>query len=241
MANRTVRDIIDQALSLIGVYSIGQTTSNEDTALGLTTLQDLITSFNQDSLLIPFETEDTHTLTASQSSYTIGTTGSPDISAARPDSITDAFVRSGDTDYKLRIISGKDYRKISLKSTASIPEYLYYNPTIGNGTIYLYPAPSSNDVLHITSIKTFTEPTNLTNDITTVLGIPRDYANALKFILAEELMIHYGSNNDRISQKAALYKRRLRNINFGRQISEAEIEPRSTYSTPGPYGYKIPR
>lgn len=241
MTTRTVRNIIDQALSLIGVYSIGQTTSNEDTNLGLITLQDLIASFNHDYLLIPFETEDTHTLTASQSNYTIGTSGSPDINTVRPDSIKDAFVRSSNTDYNLRIISGDDYRRISLKSTASIPEYLYYNPTIENGTIYLYPAPSSNDVLHLTSVKTFIEPTVLTNDIVTDLGIPRDYANALKFILAEELMIHYGVENERIARKAALYKTRLRSINFGRQIAEVVIEPRSSYSGTGVYGYKIPR
>jgi hypothetical protein len=99
-----------------------------------------------------------------------------------------------------------------------------------NGSIYLYPTPNATDVLHIFSKKTFTEATDLTDNMVSDLGIPDSYFAALSYMLADELQLHFNMEKQSITAKAARYRRMLRNINFGRSISSVGIEPRSAYS-----------
>jgi len=222
---RTVRQLVDQALGLVGVFSIGQTSDNEDTSLALSILQDKIHEFYLDGLMVPFETTDSVSLVTGQANYTIGTSGSPDIDSVRPERIDSAYVRTSNIDYRIDIISKKEYDRVTLKTLEGIPRFLYYNPTMQNGNIYLYPTPNTG-TLYVTSTKSFTEPTDLTDDIVSDLSIPRSYFNALKFILAAELNMHFPPEKQILFDKAAASMRQLASFNFGQRVCPVAIEPK---------------
>jgi hypothetical protein len=220
---RTVRQLIEKALSLINVISIGQTISTEDINLGLEAFEEIINEFNLKGLYIPYETTDTTTLVSGQESYTIGQSGSPDINTVRPIKITSAFTREGNNDYLLEIISIESYNRIFNKSIEGRPSYLYYNPTVLNGEIKLQPIPDSSYTLSLTSYKNFTSPTDLTDVLTTDLLIPSEYFNFLKFVLAEELMTHYDIEKVSIAARAEKARRDIRKINLARQITPVPL------------------
>jgi len=220
MATRTIRKLIDSALSLINVYSVGQTTAKEDTEVELDTLSNSMLSSEDEKGIIKFSTTDIISLIAGQSEYTIGESGTPDLNTVRPNLIQNAFVRSGDIDYPVDIIGVSSFNGVPDKSTSSRPTKLRYNPTVPNGVVTLYPEPnSSSDKLYITSEKTFTEPSDLTEELVINLNIPKSYFPFLKYILASELSIHFDNEKASVHTKASLAKRHLLERNFSRNIN----------------------
>src|SRR6185369_6119173 len=81
------------------------------------------------------------TLSAGQSSYTIGDGGNFDTS--RPNQVIGGFVRVGITDYPIHIID-RDKYNASNKTITGIPEALYYYPTFPTATIYLCRIPAED-------------------------------------------------------------------------------------------------
>lgn len=222
---RTVRELLERALKKIQVYDVGETTDPEDINNALEVFQDLIAEFSG-GLIVPQTVTEYFSMVASQSSYTIGESGSPDKNTQRPEKIIDAFVRSSNYDYPVVIIDIESYNSIvSKSSTASRPEYLHYNPTTPNGTIYLYPTPSSTDSLYITSIKSLSEPTSLTEDVLDDVEIPRNYHNPLAWLIAIELCPEYGKVVTPImANKAERAISELMALNLARSIKPATIE-----------------
>ena len=222
---RTVRQLLERALKRIEVYEVGQTTDSSDIQNALEVFQDLIAE-HAGSLFIPYYVQESLSMVASQASYTIGENGTPDLDTQRPEQIIGAFVREGTYDYPLRIIQEQGYRLILSKDTeSSRPEYLYYNPTAPNGTIYLYSTPTTTDSLYIVSLKTLTEPTTLTQNVLDDLSIPRNYHNHLSYMLAVELAPEYGlTPNPIIIAKADMALSDIKAINLARTIQPAGID-----------------
>ena len=223
MSTRTVRDLIDAALGMLGVKSIGATISNEDANLGFDVFQDLIAGLLADKMLINFETEDSFPMVAGQAYYTIGPAAA-DITTVRPESIITAFSRAGSTDYPITPITNAEYNKLPIKSTGGRPFYLYYNPTATNGSIYLYPTPNNTDTVYLISYKTYTEPTDLTDIMSTDLSIPREYYETMKYMMAEKLMPYFDVEKPYIIIKAEVLVEKMRNINLARRIKPVGME-----------------
>lgn len=226
---RTVRQILEGALRKIGVLAPGETASSEDTSSALIGLQDLIAEWSDGGLLIPCLVVEKLDLVAAQASYTIGENGSPDLSTVRPEQIIGAYVRSSSYDYPVTIIGEEAYSAITNKTTGGRPEFLWYNPTSPNGTIYLYYTPNdSSEDLYITSLKPLTEPTGLTQNVINAVQIPRNYHNALVWNLACELAPDYGFAIDPVMEGKAIDKKnRLISLTVARRVQPAalEIEP----------------
>jgi hypothetical protein len=193
--SRTVTQIIQAALRVLGVLAAGETVSTNDTGTGLTVLQDLVSEWSGEGLTIPYETAEAITLVGSQASYTVGQTGTPDLTTVRPINITDAFIRdSSNYDHPVKVVSFEEYNRITSKTTEERPSLLTYVPTAPNGTVYVWPTPSTAESLYIVSRKPLTDPAQLTDDVLTATGIPRNYHSALKWNLALELAPEYGVN-----------------------------------------------
>ena len=163
---RTVTQVIQATLRVLGILAAGETVNANDTTTGLEALQDLISSWSGIGLTVPYVTSESQTLTGSKASYTIGENGSPDWSTVRPLSIDGAFIRdSSGYDHPVKIIGEREYRQFVSKTTESRPDRLYYAPTNPNGTIYLWTVPSSAEDLYISTRKPLTDPAQLTDNL----------------------------------------------------------------------------
>lgn len=189
---RTVLELIEGALRVAGVYEAGETLEADASSTALDLLQDILAEMTGNGLVVPFVQLESFTLTAGQISYTVGENGSPDKNMVRPEDVIGAYVRSGGYDYNVRIIKERGYRKLTDKDAEGRPDRLWYNPTVPNGTIYLYPAPDDTDDLHIYCQRPLQEPSALTDNLLNDTGLPRHYHNSLKWLLGIELCQEYG-------------------------------------------------
>ena len=129
-----------------------------------------------------YETTESLTWTGSQASRTIGTGGN--FNTPRPEKVLLAQYRDGsDNDFPLDIISHQGYQAIQDKSrTSSMPLAIAYNPTIASslGTLFIWPVPSADVTIRLTSYKPFTT----ISDQTATVVLPSGYEAALVYNLA---------------------------------------------------------
>lgn len=182
----TARDLIKRSLLLIGVVGQGEDVEASEANDALSALNDMLDSWSADSRAVYEESRESFTLTGA-SSYTIGSGG--DFDTTRPIRIESAFVRSGETDYPLRLVDKKQYARISQKSlSSSYPNYLYYDADYPLGNIVLWPKPISGYTLHLYSLK----PLSNIADLDTAISLPPGFSRAIRYNLACEVSPEYG-------------------------------------------------
>ena len=185
----TAQQLINQSLRGIGVIGAGETPAPEDSVDALTALNGLLASLSLQRLSVFAETLESKTLIPAQASYTIGTNGTPDWSTQRPNTIKSAYVRVGVNDYPVQIVDQGTYDSyVDKTSTSDIPNRLFYNATAPNGTIFMYPTPSSANVLYIRSWRLLESFASLSEEV----DLPNGWLRALKFGLMRELSPEYG-------------------------------------------------
>jgi hypothetical protein len=179
-------------MRLAGVIGRSDTPDNDEAADGLISLNAMLESWRIERLMVYQIVQNSHTWTASQASRTIGTSGSPNFSAQRPDRVDSAFVRdSNNNDYPLEVLADRtEYDAIVVKSTTStLPQWLFYDPSYPNGTLYLFPVPSVQVTLKLNTWQTLQSFSTLTTD----LALPSGYERAIVFNLAPEIAPEYGT------------------------------------------------
>jgi hypothetical protein len=146
----TLLDVITDALSEIGVLASGEVPNAGQSALGLRKMNDLVDLYKAEDLLVYTITRTTATLTASQTSFTVGT--GANIAIPRPmyiDSV--GYVNQAVTpniEIPLTMLRDEEYAAIAVKNlTAAVPTRAYYNPTFPNGTLYPLPIPTTGNLL----------------------------------------------------------------------------------------------
>lgn len=180
----TAQDIIEGALRKIHVLGKGSSLDNDEAQDALETLNAMLATWSAEGDLVFTESKETFNLTTANS-YTIGSSG--DFNTTRPLYFTAAYVTSGNIDYSLEFIDNQQYSTIPLKTTGSIPEYLYYDANYPLGTIYLYPSPSSVTTITLYSVKPITSFSSLT----TTFSMPEEYKASLIYNLAVWLAPEY--------------------------------------------------
>jgi len=185
--------IINNALRLLGVIRTGQTAATAELADGLAFLNQLVDNWSTERLLLPFATFVRYALTAAKSTYTIGPSGAPDITAPRPLRVDAAGIvqlayNLGSADFRspLDLLSEREWVAIRDKTaTADVPKKLYYAPTVANGTLYLWPIPnvSSATSLELTAWGALVAWPDLTTDEPIAPG----YERALVYNLALDM------------------------------------------------------
>ena len=224
---RTVQQGIERAFAKINIFASGEAIPPEDNAIAKICFQDMMAEWSADQLLIPFHTLENFTLTPGVTTYTIGETAGADLNTVRPEMIDSAFIREENRDYDMQIIGEQAYNRIFLKSLPwrFRPYHLYYNPTAPNGTIKVWPAPSSAVDLYFSSEKPFTESETVTDDMLVDLGYPRNYHNIIVYNLAIELAPEFGKTpSEIVMAKAVNGKRKLESLNAARRHEPAVLE-----------------
>lgn len=180
----TVREILTEALEIIGVYAAEQTPSSTDIDTALKSFTQLREQWSNERLFHPTQVIQTFAWGSGVASKTIGAAGNFVTSYGKPHAIEHAFIRdSNSNDYQLRLITNLDYEDLVIKAQQStLPGFLRYDmgSTNATGTLYLWPVPSQSLTLGIASIQnllvyavddTFTDPTGYQEAITYNLAI----------------------------------------------------------------------
>lgn len=224
--SRTVRELLERSLRLIGALALGETAKPPQLKVALQVFQDFLAENNAD-LFVPFVTISSFTLSIGTGSYTIGQDGNEDVTAQRPENITDAWIRdSGGYDHPVAVISEADYNAIRTKTIQGRPDKLWYNPTAPNGTVYLWTVPDAAESLYYSDKLTLSEPTKLTDKLLDTVGIPRSYHNPLGYMMAIELAPEYGREpSPLVIARASGSRNKIGAINLARSMQGAVIEP----------------
>ena len=160
--------------------------SAEQAADGLEILNQLLSSWNGENLMLPFRTTETLTYSASQSVYTIGSGG--DLDTVRPIQIIDAYHDNGGTSYPMRTMTLQQYNNIETKAISTFPERYYYEPVSTLGKLYFDFQPTTAMSLILTSMKEVTAFASLDTSI----PLASEYDRALRTNLMIDIAPEYG-------------------------------------------------
>lgn len=207
----TVLDLVSRSLRILGVIATSEVPSGAAGADALATLNSILDQWACEGLMSYSSTSGVYSV-SSVGSYTIGPSGAT-ITAQRPIKIESAYWRGSDgIDNKLEIIPSAKYQEIAIKTTSSIPQYLWYNATSPSGTITLWPIPSEAGSLGITQRTQIAKYTAITDTVT----LPPGYESALHYALAFEIASEHGKD-------PGLYERQM--MDRKGAIKRANIEP----------------
>jgi len=165
----TVLEILNLSLRQVRFLSYGQTADPQLRAVGVEVLNQMLAEWSGRRLVIPFTTWDTFTLTANKAEYSIGASAA-DVTDVRPEYIDRAFIRdAGDEDHRVEVVDEARYMQFASKGSTGRPSVLWYNPTVPNGTLLLYPTVATAEAIHYSHLQAFPEPA----DEDATLVVPR--------------------------------------------------------------------
>lgn len=140
----STENIIKDALSSIGALEPGETPEHEIFVYSRRQLNRLVKAWMAKGYTLWRATAGEITLVASQQSYTMGGSGSPDFSV-RPLRIENMrFVQSNGTESPIMSsMSREDYLSLPEKDSAGTSTQYYYDPQLTQGVLYIWPVLAS--------------------------------------------------------------------------------------------------
>jgi hypothetical protein len=180
-----VRDLIKDAMHLIGAIDLDDEPMQREINICLTSLNNMLKQWSAQRLIIRASTPEDFTLTANVASYTIGAGGNFDTS--KPIAVESGYIRDlSNVDNPLEIVTPEQYDLYEDKSLiSSVPTQLAYDlgitqQAVQTGTIYLYPMPDKAYTLHLHSQKPLTSFSVFTETVT----FESEYNEAIIYNLA---------------------------------------------------------
>ncbi|HXJ61891.1 MAG TPA: hypothetical protein VNU68_35075 [Verrucomicrobiae bacterium] len=192
----TARDIIQDALELMGIYSPGDTISAADLSRSLSTLNDMMDVWSNESLATFDWITQTFPLVPGQFQYTIGPASlNPDIVGERPLRVSDAPGSAYLLDNNLNryLMDVVDQLTWNIQTTAvansDLPDHLFYDPQFPLGIINVWPTPS---VGYTCSFLSYHQLGNF-QSAATVFSLPPGYKRAVTTNLCLSLKPYFVS------------------------------------------------
>lgn len=193
----TALTIITKAMQKAGILYKTESPSSDEANDGLDALNNLLSSWSNDSMKIVSRVTEIFTLSAGTGIYTIG--AGQTFNTIRPIHIVESHIIDGIISYEpMYQCPDEIYQSFNLKTLQSIPSALNYTNAYPYGTIKLYPYPASAYGLSITSEK---ELSQFALDDT--VNLAPGWTRALIYNLAIELAPEYGQPLDPILMKIA--------------------------------------
>lgn len=202
----TVTGVIHQALRDANVIGEGETASGDIQTDALDNLNQMLASWQLDNVNV-YAQQDTSFTPNGALSYSVGTGAT--VNLARPKKIDYAYWTSGGIDYQItRLDTFEQYESIPQKTQAGEPLYFFYLPSYTNGTLYLYPQPSSGTMHIVTQVAL-----PASNAIGDTLNLPPEYVLPVRLNLYVLLAGVYGApiKPALASQAASTFKALKRN------------------------------
>lgn len=183
-------DLIRDSLLELAVQDPIDPTDPALLSLGLTRFNGIVDLWNAQKIASYNVTFPTFSTTSGLSPHTIGPTGATWTVTQRPVAIIGANLRigSGQTLTRLPITIRDEawwLAQAAPNIQSGVPTDLYYAPSWGNGSVYLWPVP--NAVLTIELEVRLVLSQIAASAITADLSLPQGYSRALMLTLAEDL------------------------------------------------------
>lgn len=218
----TARGIITKAMQKAGIVTKNESPSSDEISDGLDSLNAMLGSWSNESLLIYQRQTEQFTINANDGTYTIGS--GADFNTTRPTYIVSAYLTSNQIDYPLDIISDEIYANIGDKSVGGIPNWLNYNNGYTTGTIKLYPIPTTSYTLNLLSEKPFT-----TLALDDTVSLPPGWEQAVIYNLAVILAPEYGQPVDQSIYQIATDSKAAIKLNTLKSRS-MDVRPQNTFA-----------
>lgn len=182
----TALDLIKRAMRLNGVYNIGEEPSSDESTDMLAALNAMLDSWATDSTLVYAQSKDVISLTANQTSVSVGPSGT--FVTDRPiEVLSESNIVIGTTVYPLDLLNLDQYNSIRTPSTTGTPRGIWCLMSMPDIVVTPYPIPSEAMTLNLWSMKQVRNFTGLT----TLVALPPGYARALAYNLAVEIAPEY--------------------------------------------------
>lgn len=186
--------LIEGAARLIGVLAEGEALSSQSANDALNTLNDLLDSWSNESLIAFPVIRDVFALSSVGLAQTYTWGASATLNSARPQTIKKALIQLTGTnppiELPMEIMTVEQYSTVVLKTLQSnFPLYCYIDDAYPNRNVSVWPVPTdSTNSLVFYSVKPLVDISTLT----TTLSLPPGYQRALRYALAIDLAPEYG-------------------------------------------------
>lgn len=228
----TALECITDALQKIGVYAPGEVVSAADAERGRITLNDMLDSWSNESLMCYAIKENSFLLTPGIAAYTVGLGGAFD--TTRPLKILTGpgtcYLQDNNlNNYNINVIPQDQWNLIGTRAVNSnVPDTLFYDPQFPLGIINLFPTPNIAYTLFFDSYLQLVDFT----DLTQTLSLPPGYAKAIKDNLAIELHPYFAASqiSPIIIESASRSKGNIKRLNTRDNVAlyDPEIVSKST-------------
>lgn len=229
--------IILSALRKLGVVEPADTSSTIDSNIVTNCAQALnlmIKQWMTEGIKLWTVTEQTLTLVASQTSYTVGPSG-PDLVADKPLRLIQAILRNTSVspyiDIPLQILSKQEYNTLGSKFSTGTANSIYLNPGLTSSEVKVFLTPDTATATNYSVIMTVQRPLYDISASGDTPDFPNEWMNALVWGLADQLAIEYGLPvNHR--QEIALRAEKYRNL-----LMDWDVENESVFFQPDMRNY----
>lgn len=182
----TARSIITQAMRKAGILTKTESPSADEAQDGLETMNMLIQSWSNDSMLITARVKEDFTLTGGQADYTIGI--GQDFNTSRPTYVVSCYTRQGHVDYETAEITDEGYAEnITMKNVQGRPYFYNYTNGYPTGKFRFWPVPNTDYPVSFL----FEKPID-TLGLDDEVSMPNGWDMALVYNLAVHLAPEYG-------------------------------------------------
>lgn len=235
-------DICTGSLKLIGVLADGETATNDQMTDAYARLQEIVDGLGVQRFTMLTRTRTVYPLVANQATYTIGPSGA-DFTAARPVTVEGCglVLNSSSPPLELSLTPLTDdlYQAIGIKAqTSTLPTEFYYNPTMPNGSIFLWPTPTVNtNTLAVYVPLAVTQFVSLAASVT----LAPMYAKALRYRLGMELAIEFSRPmTEMLARVFAIADESWAQIKaVNTHLSDLSIDPALASQNASQYAYNI--
>lgn len=197
----SAKKLILRALGRIGVTTPTEEPAAEDVQSAFDGLNEMLSQWGVQTLLVPSLQRQTLTLTAGQSVYTIGPDGDIDLGTTPVAIDRGLTVAISGVTYQVLPWTDGEFSEIQYKATRGRPEYFVYAAD-QPGQIEFYPVPDAPYVISVPVAKNLDFFTEYDQEVI----LPSGYEAALSWSLAEYLMGDYGRDLARIIRMAKRYR-----------------------------------
>lgn len=223
----TARDIIEDALQLLGIYAPGDQVSAADADRALSVLNDMLDVWSNESLACYDWVTQTFTLIPNKYQYTVGGAGA-DITGQRPLRVSDAAGAAYllDTNLNRYLMDVVDNQTWNMRTTAvadaNLPDTLWYDPQFPLGIINVWPTPT---IGYTCSFMSYLQLGDFAT-LDAAFSLPPGYKRAITTNLCMSLKAYFTSSaiDPMIVGEAAFTKGAIKRTNMRTQIAVLDPE-----------------
>lgn len=219
-------DLIRRSMLLINAIAAGEMPADGDLNDALLTLNEMLDSWNLQTLAVYSSSNESWVLTPGQASYDWGATAAAgNFTSARPIFLENVTCVRAGVSTPVDVVTQEEYDRITLKaiSQAVIEKVLYVN-SFPLGRLTCYPVPAEAVTLSMNVGYQISGPLTLVD----IVALPPGYLRAIRYNLAVELWPEYANTSTDISKI-----QKIANEAFGKiKVANSDITPSSFENIP---------